>query len=274
MDTVAEVKQPSLSLHQLMERRYEEAQGWLLFYEVANGTGYKGTGFADALALSTWPSKGIALHGFEFKRSRSDLIKEMRDERKAEVFQKYCLHWWLVVSDAKIAEGVEVPATWGILAPRNGVLYQVRAAPKLEPEPWKPEFIAALMRRFYEAHVKKDMTALQAAVEERAKALSKVAVQKVDQSAVNLAKREAERYKGLYEALDKRIKDFEDKSGIPVNGWQASNVGDLLGVLQGAHGQTVLKNQLTQARDSAARIKKSMDGALKNLEQMGTPKIK
>src|SRR5258706_2777904 len=147
----------AVPLWTMLERRYEESQGWLLFYEVANGTGFKGTGYADALAMSIWPSRGISLHGFEVKRSRSDLLKELRDENKANHFLKYCQHWWLVVSDVKFTEGVEVPATWGILAPRNQVLYQIKPAPKLEPEPWTPHFMAAMMRRFYEAHVKKDM---------------------------------------------------------------------------------------------------------------------
>lgn len=270
----ADKAKPQLNLWTQLERRYEDSQGWLLFYEVANGTGYKGTGFADAMAMSVWPSRGIQLLGFEIKRSRSDLLKELRDEQKAEKFIKFCHQWWLVVSDAKLTEGVEVPPNWGILAPRNNVLYQVRPAAKLEPEPWKPEFIAAIMRRFHEAHTKKDIAAMRAAVDERAKEMAKVNAKTASASDLAAAKREADRYKGLYEALKQRIDDFEAKSGIPVNTWQASNIGELVSTLQRPHDREMLRNSLTRAKDAADRIAKSMNGAIKNLEQMDEPKIK
>jgi hypothetical protein len=107
-----EADKPQPSLWDLLERRYGVDQGWLLFYEVPNRTGFKGDRSADALALSTWPSQGICLHGFEVKRSRSDLLKELRDETKAAAFKRYCHYWWLTISDTKLAEGVEVPDSW------------------------------------------------------------------------------------------------------------------------------------------------------------------
>jgi hypothetical protein len=274
MATAVEPKKSTPSLWDLLERRYEDQQGWLLFYEVAQRTGYNNTGYADAMAFSVWPSRGIQLLGFEVKRSRSDLLKELRDEQKAEKFIKFCHQWWLVVSDAKLTEGVEVPPNWGILAPRNQVLYQVRPAAKLEPAQWTPDFIASLMRRFHEAHAKKDMAEMRAAVEERAKALSQVSVQKVGQSDLAAAKREAERYKDQAELLERRIKDFETKSGIPVNTWQASNIGELVKAMGAVAGRVHMKNQLQAIKDAADRISKSMAGAMKNVDQMADPKIK
>lgn len=262
------------NLYTLMERRYEPSQGWLLFYEVANGTGYKITNYADALAMSIWSSKGIALHGFEFKRSRSDLLKELRDEKKAEAIQKFCDHWWLVVSDQKFCEGVEVPATWGVLAPRNGVLYQVRAAPKLEHEPWTPTFIAAMMRRFHEGTMQKDAKAINEAVEARAKELVSKRDKAISASELAAAKREGERWKGLYDALKERVEKFEADSGIPVNVWQANNIKDIVSALQNNENRVRIKSQLTEVKDAADRISKSMGGALKNLESMGHPKVK
>lgn len=269
-----QLKKPEPSVWDLLERRYESEQGWLLFYEVAQRTGYNNTGYADAMALSVWPSRGIQLLGFEIKRSRSDLLKELRDEQKAEKFIKFCHQWWLVVSDAKLTEGVEVPPNWGILAPRNQVLYQVRPAAKLEPAAWTPDFIASMMRRFHEAHVKKDMAEMRAAIEERAKQMSQVSVQKVGQSEINAAKRNAEHYKGLYEATQERIRLFEERSGIPVNNWQANNIGELVRALQDVNTRSVLRQQLAQSRAAAERIIKSMDGATKNLDQMPELKVK
>lgn len=273
-DEAKPAKKPDPSLWDLLERRYETSQGWLLFYEVANATGYKGNGFADALAMSVWPSRGIQLLGFEVKRSRSDLLKELRDEQKASKFIKHCHQWWLVVSDVKITEGVEVPPNWGILAPRNQVLYQIRPAKELEPEPWKPEFIAAMMRRCHEAYMQKDQQAMRAAVEERAKAMAAVKKDAVRASDYTAAKRDAEHYKSLYEKTLERIQLFEERSGIPVNNWQASNIGELVKALQDTGVRERLKHQLSIARDSAERISKSMNGAIKNLEAMAEPKIK
>lgn len=53
----------------LLEKRYETQQGWLLFQEVRNTTGYaRKEGYCDAMALSVWPSRGVSLHGFELDR--------------------------------------------------------------------------------------------------------------------------------------------------------------------------------------------------------------
>ncbi len=100
-----------VAIHLMMERRYPTKQGWLLFNEVRNKTGFGAgpEGFCDAMALSIWPSRGIALHGFEMKASRSDLIAELNQPAKADPFVRYCNFWWLVVEDAKLIEGLEIP---------------------------------------------------------------------------------------------------------------------------------------------------------------------
>lgn len=264
-------KQPTgLGIYDLLEKRYEPEQGWLLFYEVANGTGFKGTGYADALAFNVWPSRGISLHGFELKRTRSDLIKELRDPTKAEAFQKYCHHWWLLLTDPKLADGVEVPAQWGILAPRNNVLYQIRPAPKLEPEPWKPEFIAAFMRRFHEAAVQPGQRAVKDAVTKRAEQLARhmaeVKVkQQADAQAYELRRVESER-----DQLRDRIKQFELDSGIPVKEWQAKNIGDIVRFLMNPENYRALETALANAKTCSERISKSLGAALGNLKDLSS----
>ena len=268
MATTVEPK--AVNLWDLLERRYEASQGYLTFFEVANGTGYKGTGYADAMVLSTWPSQGIKLMGFEIKRSRSDLIKELRDEAKSAQFAKFCDHWWLVVSDSKLTDGVEVPANWGILAPRNGVLYQVRAAPKLEHEPWTPTFIAALMRRFHENHVKKDKDEAKRLVEERAAELAK---KRIDEHSTRFNTEDAN-WKHQYGSLKRAVSDFEAKSGITVQSWNAGNVGDVVRLILDNTNDQHIRRMLENVRDSAERISKSMRGALKNLDQLAGAKGK
>jgi len=82
--------------------------------EVAPGTGWAATQrWADMLALSVWPSKGLTLDGYELKASRSDLRRELADPTKHEAVAQYCDTWSLVAWD----EGVLVdgiPNWWGI----------------------------------------------------------------------------------------------------------------------------------------------------------------
>ncbi len=70
-----------------------------LFTNVRNKTGYGGgpERYADAIAMSLYPSRGLELHGFEFKSSRSDWVAERDNPEKAEAIAGYCDRWWLVV---------------------------------------------------------------------------------------------------------------------------------------------------------------------------------
>lgn len=142
-------------LETMIEKRHP-APGWQVVFEVANGTGYrKETRYADALAMGIWPSHGFAIHGYEIKRSRTDLQKELGDPRKADAIGKYVDYWWLVLDDIKICEGIVIPETWGILAPRGQVLKVHRKAPKRKAAPIDRAFTAAMIRRITEHWVPK-----------------------------------------------------------------------------------------------------------------------
>ena len=60
----------------LVKRHPPEA--WALCFEVGDATGGGHTRWADAVAMSLWPSRGLHLHGFEIKASRSDWVKELK----------------------------------------------------------------------------------------------------------------------------------------------------------------------------------------------------
>jgi len=125
-------------------------------FEVSNGTGYRReVRYADAIAFGIWPSHGHAIHGFEIKRSREDLKKELGDPRKGDAIGKYVDHWWLVLDDIKLAEGIEIPKTWGILAPRGQLLRVHRKAPERKATPIDRSFAAAMIRRVTEHWVPK-----------------------------------------------------------------------------------------------------------------------
>jgi hypothetical protein len=92
---------------------------------------------ADALWLPLTRAGGTGLVGHELKVSRSDVLAELADPTKAEPWSQYCSHWWLVVSDPALVEGLALPESWGVMSPPSGrrtrSMTIIRQAPKLRP---------------------------------------------------------------------------------------------------------------------------------------------
>jgi hypothetical protein len=126
------------------------APEYACFFEVANSTGAGATRSADAVAMSLYPSRGLMMHGFEIKVSRSDWLHELKQPDKSVAIQRFCDHWW-IVSPAGIVKDGELPPTWGhLILKGNGLNCDVKA-PKLERDSWEPAFLAALLRRAHDA---------------------------------------------------------------------------------------------------------------------------
>lgn len=123
------------------------APEWSLFFEVGDATGTRQSRWADAVAMNLYPSRGLELHGFEIKVSRSDWLRELKDPEKSAPVQRYCDRWWIICPDGVIKPG-ELPPTWGHYEVKpGGTIRQVVAAPKLDAQPVTKEFMAALVRR-------------------------------------------------------------------------------------------------------------------------------
>lgn len=112
---------PKMTERQLLDALHakldSEAQGngghrWIIAEHVRSSAGFDARRTADALAIDTWPSKGLELHGFEVKCSRSDWLAELRQPDKAETFRRFCDRWWLVTSDRSIVRD-DLPGGWG-----------------------------------------------------------------------------------------------------------------------------------------------------------------
>lgn len=146
----------------LLRRRYlgerpGNGPAWAFVPGVRNAAGFDANRTADAIAMSLWPSRGLELHGFEIKCSRSDWVRELKNPAKAELFMTLVDRWWLVVADAKIVQPGELPDTWGLLAARGGKLVQIQEAKKIsigEPifTPSGRSFLAALLRSAARTH--------------------------------------------------------------------------------------------------------------------------
>lgn len=231
------------SLYEMIEKRYP-SPGWQVLWEVANGTGYKTKRHADAVAIGIWPSHGYAIHGIEIKRTRSDLMREFADPSKADAVGVYCDHWWLVVEDAKITEGVEIPPTWGILAPKNQLLRVVRKAPERKAKAVDRSFFAALVRNVMAGYVPKHQ---HEALRER----------QHDEIA-----KELEQHREMYrddaehklKQLEARIAAFEEASGVKIDHYQGGAIGDAVRrVFELRHelGRDQLQHHITKLEGSA-----------------------
>lgn len=138
----------------LLQKRYPSRE-YAFLQEVPNATGFAVRRHADAVALSLWPSRGLVLHGFEIKVSRTDWLRELKNPQKADDIARFCDFWWLVVGSGPIVQPGELPATWGLLAPSpdGSTLRVVQQPTKLEAEPWTRAFMAAVLRKAGESMV-------------------------------------------------------------------------------------------------------------------------
>lgn len=128
--------------------------------QVRNGTGYsrRQVRTADAIAMGTWPSRGIYLHGIEIKVSHSDFVAELKNPQKAEDIAQYCHFWWLAVSHPKVAPLNEVPPNWGLLVVNEAgeKLDVIRDATKKEAVTPDHLLLAAIMRKVSQEYVHVD----------------------------------------------------------------------------------------------------------------------
>lgn len=174
-------------------KAHHDARELALMFEVANATGAGGTRYADAIAMGLWPSRGLHIHGYELKVSRSDWRKELINPSKADEIGKYCDYWWVVTPPDIVKEG-ELPETWGHYEAIDGKLVKKVAAVKNEyAAPLTRPFLAALLRR------------AQSVDDEAISALVDVKMRDRNEA---LRKKEAGFEKRVQEAVDRRLEEL------------------------------------------------------------------
>ncbi len=119
----------------------------ILLPHVRNATGWKGQRTADALALELWPMDGMHLIGFEMKSSRSDWLRELKQQRKHEAVAQFCDAWIVVAGAADIVRDGELPVGWGLMVWGDGGLRAKVAPAERSPAMVTREFLAAIVRR-------------------------------------------------------------------------------------------------------------------------------
>lgn len=100
---------------------------------------------ADLIWQGVTAGSGHELIGHEVKVTRADLLAELADPTKSDPWQKYCDRWYLVVLHPSLIEGLELPPTWGVLAPPSGrrtrSMSVITKAPQLKPANQAPAYL-------------------------------------------------------------------------------------------------------------------------------------
>lgn len=120
--------------------------------QVADGTGARQHRWADAVAMSVWPSRGYDIHGIEVKVSKYDWQNELKKPEKSAAVQQYCDRWWIATPDDTIIAPGELPPTWGwMVCNAKGSMKVIREAPALTPKAVSIEFLASILRNVQKA---------------------------------------------------------------------------------------------------------------------------
>lgn len=117
---------------------------WAFATHVRDKAGFDASRTLDAVAMDTWPSSGLALHGYEVKCSRSDWLRELAQPWKAAAFTRWVDFFWVVAPTGVVKD--ELPDRWGLLEVRGTRLHAATRAKRLDPEPLDRSFVAALLR--------------------------------------------------------------------------------------------------------------------------------
>lgn len=236
-----------------LRRKYPKG-GYALFENAGNSTGWRNNGYADAIVVQLWPSRGIEAYGFEVKVDRADWQRELAKPKKAEAFQKYCSRWWLVAAN-KCALESEVPKRWGLMEFKANKLYVVRDAPKLKPSPMDISMLAALMRRGHES-----IDAL--CQQHYRRGRQEGELKGPEEHRLALEKSQAEVAK-----LQRSLDAFESESGLRIDRWTAGRLGETVrALMMHRHTLTDPLSHLRQAVHELTRLSKGAQQSLEDLE--------
>lgn len=198
---------------------------YVAMFEVADATGFAGSGRADAVVMGTWPSRGLLLHGMEIKVSRSDWLRELKNPAKAESFANRCDQWSLIAGDDSVAKLAEIPSPWGFAVLEKGKFKWVKQPERLTPIAMDRKFLASIMRACENTHgiaAKKE-----AVINDEIRALNA----KFEARVTERVRQTAEHNNRELRELQQRVKAFEEKSGVKIDRWHMDDVAHAVSIV-------------------------------------------
>lgn len=188
------------------------APEWCVAFEVRDAAAMNARRSADALAMNTWPSRGLHLHGIEVKVSRSDWRNELKNPQKAEAVARYCDFWW-IAAPTNVVPVAEVPAGWGLIEFDGKRWKHTKPAPKKDAAPITREFLAPFLRRATEVDDEEVNALVNKRDEERRKRFDEQVAREVEH-----------RTRRATETLN-AVDEFEKASGLKIQPWTSGDLG-------------------------------------------------
>lgn len=253
---------PHFSSEELKERiavRYP-APAYATLFELRDATGAGAARSADAVAFGTWPSRGLAIIGFEVKSYRGDWLNELKNPAKAESIAQFCDQWYLVASEA-VAKLEEIPQGWGWLAPVGPGLREIKAP--ILPADHKPKEITRRLLMSIVRNISNEYTPnwqLDKKVDAKAEEKIKWQRSSLDE--------ELKKYK----KLEEDVKTFEEASGLQIKEHWRYPVKELGRVISAIYGGD-RDEQLRRARQRLDKAKEMVD-ALEALNIVDLDKVR
>ena len=247
-DSCCSAVRPSLGL--LLRKKFAPPE-WAVAFEVRDATGARGSRWADAVAVNCYPSRGLAVHGFEFKVSRGDWLRELRSPDKSVAVQRYCDFWWLVVDEAKIVANGELPDQWGLLVGDGKSLKQIKQGPKLESQPMDRLFAASLLRAMLTGMIHEKQIEGRVAEE----------FQRGKESGERSSSWELKRVTGDLKKTNERVEKFESLSGVSIDDWDLDNIAQTVKWIKEG-GLAASRDEVSRAADRCRKLASQADAML------------
>lgn len=249
-----------------LEAKRFKPGAFALLREVRNRTGYHGRQrYADALAVSCWPSRGLSFSGIEVKISRSDWQREIAEPEKSAEIQRFCHYWWIATPPGIVREG-ELPETWGLFEVDGKKVMAVREAPRLEPDPPSIGFVCSVFRNQSKGLERMLQHATTEGYVRAREEFDGDAVAEI-RSKMFAAELECDQLKRKLERLESTVAAFERAAGVQIDRWNPSSTAALLKAAEGLRGYDLdrVADQLALAakavRDAAETVAEEQHAA-------------
>jgi len=225
--------------------------------QIRNTVGFSNrVGTADAIIVSTWPSRGIWIAGVEIKVRRSDWKRELKSPEKSEPIQRYCDRWY-VAAPKGIVSVDEVPETWGLIevVEKYADSSITKKAPTLTPRPIDLGFLCMILRGVEKANV------LASLVDGLAEAKAAETVTAAVSQACHAMERK-------HRDLETAVENFEEHSGVSISDpWTAGEIGDAVRIVR--DGKLTAAIHLSETlREQARAIARRLDEAIPRLQEI------
>ena len=242
-------KMPAEELFRRLDAKFPPP-AWLMLREVRDATGFGACRSADAMAFGVWPSRGLAIIGFEIKSARADWLRELKAPEKAESIARSCDEWWLVAGKG-VAKSNEIPKNWGWLEPKGRGLTVMKAAVENGNPALPRELLMSVVRKMTESYVPK--SAVDRDVRAAAEHLAKT---RYDERGYELER---------LQRLAVKVREFSAASGINIDGgdWgMLTQDWKTIGNVVRAVLSNSLVHQIDSIREAAKAVDEAMDAVL------------